>query len=254
MRLRSIIYFEGRGEPSVYDLHVVTMPQVKTLDALLHGFDGPPIACVHFPPLGPASCPPTCVDAPVCLRRPGTLITDIPILVLCVPPPNPGDDLNCPALRYPEWQIVEAGGQPQPGAFAHHPRGSSYEEFLCVTRAIRGPATCSRASSAWLHGYTAAHTCPCASPGHTSLTPSASHVTLSDLSASRLLQPDEQQCRPWTGTSEETGEPHPPPRSCLQLARRCVEGGLLLACEQAWASGCGPPLTSEHSHSACPFP
>ena len=52
-----MIYFEGLGEPSVYDLHIVTMPQVKTLDALLHGFDGAPIACVHFPTTWPCLLP-----------------------------------------------------------------------------------------------------------------------------------------------------------------------------------------------------
>jgi hypothetical protein len=56
--LHTILYAEGLGDPGIFDLHVVTMPQVNTLDALLHGFVGPPIKYVIlYAPCHPRSCP-----------------------------------------------------------------------------------------------------------------------------------------------------------------------------------------------------
>ena len=60
-------------------------------------------------------------------------ITSWPIIVFVVPPPRPGDDLSCFQHRWELWDVVEANGVPQPGAYAHHLKGSSYEEFLCVS-------------------------------------------------------------------------------------------------------------------------
>ena len=54
------------------------------------------------------------------------------MIVLNVPAPDENDDLNCLAIGFPEWEVVEVHGVPQPGACAHHPKGSSYEEFLCA--------------------------------------------------------------------------------------------------------------------------
>jgi len=54
------------------------------------------------------------------------------VIVINVPAPRLDDDLNCPPLGFPEWEVVEVHGVPQPGAWAGHPKGSSYEEFLCA--------------------------------------------------------------------------------------------------------------------------
>jgi hypothetical protein len=213
MRLRSMIYFEGLGEPSVYDLHVVTMPQVKTLDALLHGFDGPLIACVHFPTTWPCQLPADLCRCSCASVDPARSSRTFPS--------------SSSAFRHPILGMISTAQRcdirsgklsrrvaNHSLAHSHTTREAQATRNSCaLTRAMSQQPPCSRASSAQLHGCTAAQTCPCASPGHTSLTPSASHVTLSDSNASRLLQPDEQQRRPWTGTSEETGDPHPPPRS-----------------------------------------
>ena len=38
-----------------------------------------------------------------------------------------------------QWDVVEVNGIPQPGAYAHHPPGSSYEEFLLTNNVAYPP-------------------------------------------------------------------------------------------------------------------
>ena len=55
--------------------------------------------------------------------------------------------------RFKEWDIVEAYGVPQPGAFTFHKQGSSYEEFLCVQGAgCRAQGAGCRVQGAWHRG------------------------------------------------------------------------------------------------------
>ncbi|KOO33548.1 hypothetical protein Ctob_016428, partial [Chrysochromulina tobinii] len=94
----------GRPAPSDYQLYPV--PKAKTLNVLLDGFSDMPAI------------------------PPGTPIEHMPIVVFNVPKPRLGDDLQCFQHRFSEWTLVEAHGVPQPGAWAHHERGSTYEAFL----------------------------------------------------------------------------------------------------------------------------
>jgi hypothetical protein len=94
----------GRPAPSDYQLYPV--PKAKTLNVLLDGFSDMPAI------------------------PPGTPIEHMPIVVFNVPKPRLGDDLQCFQHRFSEWTLGEAHGVPQPGAWAHHERGSTYEAFL----------------------------------------------------------------------------------------------------------------------------
>lgn len=122
MHFHSIKYWPKLGQPSIYNLQKVSLPQVKSLARLLHGFS-------DLPEISPT--------------RP---IEDFPTVVFVVPPIRDGDDPNCFPLRFHEWDIVEAYGVPQPAAWAHHLRGSSYEEFQ-LRNNVRSPRARARVPS-----------------------------------------------------------------------------------------------------------
>ena len=96
-------WWPEHGEPMPNDYQLLPVPKCKTLSQLLDGFvglDGIPTSA---------------------------LIDELPTVIFNVPKPRLGDDLQCFQHRFAEWTLVEAKGVPQPGAWCHHPRGSTYE-------------------------------------------------------------------------------------------------------------------------------